>query len=188
MDFIASVITNSIVYFSYIFPEDINHVLLLWAKALCCFIFFRSSIWVFASIWKLVRRRYVSKNDSNIVSSVSEQYDPETKILFERMQRERLYADHDLRVGKLAVMLGLPEYQLRKRINQTLGYRNFNQFVNRFRIEEAGQRLCSDPRLPVLSVALDVGFRSISSFNTAFQNYFGMAPTAYRKQSASLVK
>jgi AraC-like DNA-binding protein len=99
------------------------------------------------------------------------------------MQDERLYADHDLRVAKLADMVGLPEHSLRKKINKQLGYRNFNQFVNRYRIEEAGQRLNKEPTIPVLSVALDVGFRSISSFNTAFQSQFGMSPTEYRRQS-----
>lgn len=100
--------------------------------------------------------------------------------LLQRMQAERLYANHDLRVAGLADTLGVPEYQLRKRINQKLGYRNFNQFVNRYRIEEAGTRLLKNPHTPVLTIALDVGFRSISSFNTAFQAQFGVSPTQYR--------
>ncbi len=114
----------------------------------------------------------------------NEVIDPDVAQLLERMQGERLYADHDLRVGTLAEMVGLPEYQLRKKINQNLGYRNFNQFVNRYRVEEAGKRLHTQPRLPVLSVAMDVGFRSISSFNTAFQSHFGVSPTVYRKQAS----
>lgn len=42
-------------------------------------------------------------------------------VLLSRMKDERLYADHDLRVGSLASIMGMPEYQLRKRINQQLG-------------------------------------------------------------------
>ncbi|MFQ3245737.1 MAG: AraC-like DNA-binding protein [Arenicella sp.] len=114
---------------------------------------------------------------------IVESKDPLISNLLDRMQDERLYADHDLRVAKLADMVGLPEHSLRKKINKQLGYRNFNQFVNRYRIEEAGQRLNKEPTIPVLSVALDVGFRSISSFNTAFQSQFGMSPTEYRRQS-----
>jgi len=109
--------------------------------------------------------------------------DSQINNLLERMRSERLYADHDLRVGSLADIVGIPEYQLRKKINQTLGFRNFNQFVNGYRIEEAGQRLLSEPRTPVLSIALDVGFRSISSFNTAFQAHFSVSPTVYRSQT-----
>jgi len=117
--------------------------------------------------------------------TIVESQDPLIISLLDRMQDERLYADHDLRVAKLADMVGLPEHSLRKKINKQLGYRNFNQFVNRYRIEEAGQRLNKEPTIPVLSVALDVGFRSISSFNTAFQSQFGMSPTEYRRQSAA---
>jgi AraC-like DNA-binding protein len=115
--------------------------------------------------------------------TIVDSQDPLITNLLERMQDERLYADHDIRVAKLADMVGLPEHSLRKKINKQLGYRNFNQFVNRYRIEEAGQRLNHQPTIPILSVALDVGFRSISSFNTAFQGQFGMSPTEYRRQS-----
>ncbi len=109
--------------------------------------------------------------------------DPILVDLLSRMQNERLYADHDLRVASLANMLNVPEYKLRAKINQELGYRNFNQFVNHYRIEEAGVRLREDTRIPVLSIALDVGFRSISSFNTAFQTEFGVSPTRYRAEA-----
>jgi AraC-like DNA-binding protein len=115
--------------------------------------------------------------------TIVDSQDPLITNLLERMQDERLDADHDIRVAKLADMVGLPEHSLRKKINKQLGYRNFNQFVNRYRIEEAGQRLNHQPTIPILSVALDVGFRSISSFNTAFQGQFGMSPTEYRRQS-----
>jgi len=117
--------------------------------------------------------------------TIFESQDPQILSLLERMKDERLYADHDLRVAKLADMIGLPEHQLRKKINNQLGYRNFNQFVNQYRIEEAGQRLNQEPTIPVLSVALDVGFRSISSFNTAFQAKFGVSPTQYRQSTVS---
>jgi len=117
--------------------------------------------------------------------TIVESQDPQITNLLERMKDERLYADHDLRVAKLADMMNLPEHSLRKKINKQLGYRNFNQFVNQYRIKEAGQRLNEEPTIPVLSVALDVGFRSISSFNTAFQSQYGMSPTEYRRQSVA---
>jgi AraC-like DNA-binding protein len=119
------------------------------------------------------------------LKSPEELGDPLISNLLQRMQAERLYADHDLRVATLAALLGVPEYQLRAKINQQLGYQNFNQFINHYRIEEAGQRLLQDSRTPVLSIALDVGFRSISSFNTAFQKKYGVSPTVYRGQVLS---
>ena len=105
------------------------------------------------------------------------------------MREERLYADHDLRVATLAAHLDVPEYRLRRAINGTLGHRNFNQFVNGYRLDEAAGRLATDPRTPVLTIALDVGFRSISSFNAAFRERYGRAPGAYRlERGAGIAK
>jgi AraC-like DNA-binding protein len=112
----------------------------------------------------------------------SDTKDPLISELTKVMRGERLYADHDLRIGELAKRLEVPEYQLRRVINQTLGYRNFNQFINRYRIDEAAERLVSEQRTPVLTIALDVGFRSISSFNTAFRRQHGCPASIYRNR------
>jgi AraC-like DNA-binding protein len=106
--------------------------------------------------------------------------DPLLVELLRAMRDERLYADHDLRIRSLASRLGVPEHRLRRAINRQLGHRNFNQFVNGYRIEEAARRLRSDRHLPILTIALDVGFRSVSSFNSAFRAHFGVAPSEFR--------
>ena len=146
--------------------------------------FFAAITFVFATV---LNYSYLRKNSTGqfIVDPVPvarKTDDPVLSDLLARMESERLYADHDLRVASLADLLKMPEYKLRAKINQGLGYRNFNQFVNQYRIEEAGVRLRENTRLPVLSIALDVGFRSISSFNTAFQEQFGVSPTKYRAE------
>ena len=107
--------------------------------------------------------------------------DPMLVSLQQLMERERLYADHDLRIAGVAALLNVPEYRLRRVINQTLGYRNFNRYINDYRVREACVRLLSQPDLPVLSIALDVGFRSISSFNSAFREVNGCSPSEFRE-------
>jgi AraC-like DNA-binding protein len=99
----------------------------------------------------------------------------------DKLMSEFAYTNHDLRIADLAATLKVPEYQLRRTINRNLGHQNFNQFVNRYRVEEAARRLINEPRAPVLTIALDVGFRSISSFNTAFRAHYKKTPTDYRK-------
>ena len=74
-----------------------------------------------------------------------------------------------------------PEIRGECRDRGSRGRRNFNQFINRYRVEEAARRLVDEPRTPVLTIALDVGFRSISSFNTAFRAHYRKTPTDYRK-------
>ena len=100
--------------------------------------------------------------------------------LEQAMRTDRVYADPELRIGTLAARLGVREYVLRRAINGDLGERNFNRFVNRYRIDEASTRLHETPRLPVLTIALDVGFRSLSAFNRAFREHHGMTPSAFR--------
>jgi len=110
---------------------------------------------------------------------------PEDTSLVDALNRlmsdDLAYTNHDLRIADLAANLKVPEYQLRRTINRNLGHQNFNQFVNGYRVEAAARRLIDEPRVPVLTIALDVGFRSISSFNTAFRAHYQKTPTKYRK-------
>lgn len=102
------------------------------------------------------------------------------------MKQERLYAESGLTIGDLAARVSVQEYRLRKLINQSLHYRNFNQFLNRYRIEEAARRLLDpeEEHIPISSIALDVGYASLSSFNKAFKEIHGVTPSVYRSGQA----
>ena len=127
----------------------------------------------------------VSPDPGKTASSLPSEPAPELQLAPVRrlMEDEGIYREHGLTIGRLAAAADLPEYRLRQLINGGLGYRNFNDFLNRFRIDEASRRLAepSEARIPVLTIALDVGFRSISSFNKSFKDTHGVTPTAYRK-------
>lgn len=99
------------------------------------------------------------------------------------MTAERAYRDESLTIAGLAARLGAPEYRLRRLINRRLGHRNFNAYVNGFRLAEA-RRWLADPaqrEVPVLTIALDAGFGSIGPFNRAFKAATGSTPTEFRK-------
>jgi AraC-like DNA-binding protein len=101
-----------------------------------------------------------------------------------QVMEDGAYNQHGLTIGDLAEQMGWQEYRLRRLINGELGYRNFNDFLNRYRVTIAAERL-RDPgcsQLPVLTIALDIGYRSLSSFNKAFKDAHGLTPTSYRKQ------
>ncbi|CAM3819939.1 AraC family transcriptional regulator [Roseateles saccharophilus] len=101
------------------------------------------------------------------------------------MGEGRGYAQEGLSLAGLAAQLGTPEYRLRRVINQGLGHRNFNAYVNGLRLAEARRRL-ADPTeraLPVLTIALDVGFGSVGPFNRAFKAETGLTPTEFRQKS-----
>jgi len=102
------------------------------------------------------------------------------------MRNERIYRQDRLTIGELAAKLKLPEYHLRRLINQGLDHRNFAAFVNGYRLEDVIEAL-SDPvqsEVSVLTIALDAGFSSLGPFNRAFKAHTGLTPSDYRKQHA----
>lgn len=101
------------------------------------------------------------------------------------MSLERIYRQEGLTIAMLAAKLDLPQHRLRQAINEGLGYRNFNAFLNRYRIDEAKAAL-SDPsqrEVAVLTIAMDAGFQSIGPFNRAFKADTGTTPTEFRRDA-----
>ncbi len=101
------------------------------------------------------------------------------------MTVERIYREEGLSIGALAARLDVPDYRLRQAINEGLGYRNFNAFLNRYRLDDAKAALSApDQRdVPVLTIAIDAGFQSIGPFNRAFKAAMGVTPTEFRRQA-----
>ncbi|MTV15658.1 MULTISPECIES: helix-turn-helix domain-containing protein [Bradyrhizobium] len=102
------------------------------------------------------------------------------------MTTERAYRQEGLTIGVLAVRLGMPEYRLRTLINDGLGHRNFNAFLNRYRLDEAKAALAdaSQAEVPVLTIALEAGFQSLAPFNRAFKADTGLTPSEFRRRAA----
>jgi AraC-like DNA-binding protein len=107
--------------------------------------------------------------------------------LLRLMGDERIYRHDNVTIGTLATKLAIPEYKLRRLINQRLGYRNFNVFLNEHRIAEAKAALAdpSQAEVPVITIAMDAGFQSLGPFNRAFKATTGVTPTEYRRLKAS---
>jgi AraC-like DNA-binding protein len=56
--------------------------------------------------------------------------------------------------------------------------------LHEYRVEDASQALSNkdNDSLPVLTIALSVGYQSITPFNNAFRQIKGVTPSEYRKQ------
>ena len=108
-------------------------------------------------------------------------------LTLNKLMDEGFYRTEHLTLKILAEQLAIPEYRTRALINQTLGYRNFNDYINHLRVNEATQRLLEDLQTPVLNISLDVGYRTLSSFNRAFKDIQNMSPSQYRQQSLAPV-
>jgi AraC-like DNA-binding protein len=111
-------------------------------------------------------------------------HEPAIAAIQEAFAQRRVYRDGELTIASLAAKLRMPEYRLRKLIHEQLGYRNFNALLHHYRIAEACAMLV-DPKnsLPILTIALTVGYNSINPFNRAFRDAKGMTPSAFRAQA-----
>ncbi|UCF04979.1 MAG: helix-turn-helix domain-containing protein [bacterium] len=99
------------------------------------------------------------------------------------MEEEKVFLDPDLTLQKLAQRLKIHYNQLSRIINERFEM-SFNNYMNRYRIEEAQRRL-ADPaerNRNILEIMYDVGFYSKSTFNTAFKKFTGMSPSEYRRK------
>lgn len=98
------------------------------------------------------------------------------------MKRDYAYRDFGT-LESFSAQLAIPEHQVSRVINAHYGM-SFSDFINEHRIAEAKQRLASETT-PITSIAMEVGFGSIASFNRVFKESTGMTPTAYRKDNSS---
>jgi len=79
---------------------------------------------------------------------------------------------------QMACLCHMRPFQFSRSFRKHCGI-TFQEFVQRTRIDEA-MRLLRNPNMPVLDIALSVGFRDQSYFTRVFKKHTGMAPTTYR--------
>ena len=98
------------------------------------------------------------------------------------MERDHLYLDPELSVGKVADHTGLSTRQISELLNQ-YRFTNFNAFINHYRVEEFKSRLTSPManQFTMAGLAMKCGFNSPATFNRIFKQYTGMVPSAFQK-------
>lgn len=128
-----------------------------------------------------------------LVDPRQEEEDPEEKSipadpvlrkkLVSAFEESKLYRKEGLTIGQLAEDLEVQEYKLRRLINQGMGFRNFPDFLNRYRIQEACEILLEPQRdeIPIIRIAMDLGYQSLGPFNRAFKELTGVTPTEFRR-------
>lgn len=129
--------------------------------------------------WKKDSGKYRS---STMTTLQAEAY---LKTLTEHMKLEKPYLENELTLSKLASQIEIGPRHLSQVINEKLN-RNFFDFVNRYRVEEAKKLLknMDTSQSSILDVAFDSGFNSKSSFNMIFKKYTEMTPSQFRKKHA----
>jgi AraC family transcriptional regulator len=94
------------------------------------------------------------------------------------------HLDERLELEALASVANFSSFHFHRLFTAWMG-ETLGDYVRRRRLEVAALRLVAQPRLPVLQVALSVGFGSTEAFGRAFKTHFGSAPSAWRNAQVS---
>ncbi|MEP3210014.1 MAG: helix-turn-helix domain-containing protein [Maribacter sp.] len=97
---------------------------------------------------------------------------------------QKLYLEPNFSLASLSKLLEKSTQKTSEVINQ-YAKRNFNDFINYYRIQDAKALLTEteSQKYTISSIAFDMGFNSLSSFNSAFKKFEGTTPSSYKKHS-----
>jgi AraC-like DNA-binding protein len=106
--------------------------------------------------------------------------------LSDAMDREEPWRSSDLTLADLAGRLSTTPHKLSEVLNSKL-QQTFYDFVNGYRVRYVQRRIKEEDsrNLTILSLALDAGFASKSTFNDVFKKHTGLTPSAYRRSVAA---
>lgn len=118
-----------------------------------------------------------SNNNSLTVEEVSEILETVT----EYMLSSECYINDKLTIIDVAEAVNIHPKRISHSLNSKLNV-NFNRFINSYRIEKAKKLLKSDStkNLSVEGIGFEVGFRSKTSFYSAFKKIVGTTPAKYK--------
>lgn len=104
--------------------------------------------------------------------------------LTQLMEVDKIFCDEDLTLIGMAKQLDISHYQLSQILNERLS-KNFNTYINEYRIREAEIFLIEEPERSVTSISYAVGFNTISSFYNSFSKKHNLSPAAFRKNAGN---
>jgi len=159
------------------FVRHIGRVFTVWEPLLVLYIGYKGLIQpeIFSDEGIQTGKKYLT---SSLTSDMADSY---LKGLLSHMETEKPYRQANITLGQLAEELSIQPRHLSQIINDKL-HQNFYDFINRYRIEEAKQRLVDtkDPQ-KIIAIAFDVGFNSKSTFNAVFKSLVEITPSEYRR-------
>ncbi len=159
----------------------------LWFSTIEHGLFFAVILWGVFWLMRIDKRILMFAPPAEPAKAPRQALPPKEQLLHQKLigvvEAEKAYLEPELSISALAARIDAPEHQVRALINKAMGHRNFRAFLNGYRMAEAKAAL-ADPQkaaLPILTIAMDSGFASLSSFNRAFKESAGQTPSAFRQ-------
>lgn len=102
--------------------------------------------------------------------------------LLKKMIDDKLFLNPEITLISLAESLNIRHQTLSRIINEYFNC-NFNDFINKYRIEHSCEILKKDRNIKIIAISIDSGFNNLSTFNSAFKKHTGKTPTQYKNDS-----
>lgn len=101
-----------------------------------------------------------------------------SKKLENAMEKDKLFKDQELSLHSISEQLNIKPYLISKSLSE-VNNKRFNDFVNEYRVNEVQSLLqnSNNSKYTLLSIAMDAGFNSKSSFNRAVKKQLGILPS-----------
>jgi AraC-like DNA-binding protein len=108
------------------------------------------------------------------------------EALLDLMEKERPWRDSELTLADLAERLSTTPHKLSEVLNSQIGL-TFYDFVNGYRVREVQRRIAAGEarRVKMLTLALDAGFASKSTFNLVFKKHTSQTPSDFRQAAGA---
>lgn len=135
----------------------------------------------------LLRKEIRKKNSLEVIKLVNNKEKGEAvfKEVESYITENQKFLDPYLSLENLSEELDMGTSSLSKLMNAHAGS-NFSDYINKFRVEET-KKLLDDSNFSaytIVSIGLECGFNSKSTFYSAFKKFTGQTPAAYRKKAA----
>ncbi len=127
--------------------------------------------------------------DENYINKIHTLKPENIEILREGVEKlinEKIYLDKDISLDKMSKILSTNKLYLSKFINNEY-HKNFNTFINTYRIKEAQKFIISPAyeNYTLDAIADLAGFKSRSSFYSIFKSVTGVTPSFFKKEMAT---
>lgn len=175
-------------YFAIFYGPDTaeNYFYILWVGlAITIYVLGHIGLYQFGIVQEQINIHNFSINYNNPVPVLIKSTDNKNIHLdeFESFVKTgKKYLDQNISLEAVALELSINKSYLSRLINTELG-KSFSEFVNELRIDEAKEFL-TNPKFEnytLVSIGLEAGFSSKSSFNSIFKKYTGLTPSEFKK-------
>ncbi len=139
---------------------------------------------VYFSITTIFNKGYIINLSSSKYKHTGLDFEENQRILKELedlLEKDMIFKNNTLSLAKLTKLLKTNTHALSQVINENKE-QTFFELIGSYRIKESKHLLSDSLGLKISEIAYEVGYNSLSAFNTAFKKSTGLTPTKYRNE------